>query len=74
MKKLFILFALVVAGCSTESTKETKTCHNIIGRGQDSRGYYLILDNNKRYKVQNMFTYDNVAELCEPINLTEQPL
>ncbi|MFM2204480.1 MAG: hypothetical protein RLZZ605_1444 [Bacteroidota bacterium] len=74
MKKLFIFLALGLAGCSTDSTTTKDECHYIITRGEDTRGKYLILDNNKRYKVLNMSIYDNMTELCEPINLTEQPL
>lgn len=81
MKKLFILFIFILNSCSTEKTEEPTpqtTCYNIIARGIDNRGNYIIIKyadyQNKRYSVSNYQDYINQSQLCEPINLTEQPL
>lgn len=81
MKKLFIVLALGLFSCSADKSEEpqqTETCYNIIARGYDSRGDYIIINyssfNQKRYSVDNYLDYIGQAKICEPINLTEQPL
>lgn len=82
MKKLSItLFAFILFSCSTNEDKQItpeQTCYNIIARGYDSRGNYIIINYSefvqKRYKVNNYQDYIGQSQLCDPITLTEQPL
>ncbi len=81
MKKLFIILALGLFSCQAEKQEEVKpelNCYNILARGTDSRGDYIIINysdyNQKRYKVDNYLEYLNKSTICEPINLTQQPL
>jgi len=80
MRKLFVLFILILNSCSTEKAEQQQplTCYNILARGEDSRGDYIIIKISnfvqKRYSVSNYLDYLNQNTICEPINLTEQPL
>jgi len=81
MKKLFILFIFILNSCSSENTdapKPESKCYDILSRGYDNRGNYIIIKysdfNNKRYSVSNYLDYLNTTQICEPINLTQQPL
>jgi len=85
MKKLLLIlavvFVLALIGCSAEEATEptqTQTCYNILARGYDDRGDYIIVKISnfvqKRYSVGNYLEYINQDKVCEPINLTEQEL
>jgi hypothetical protein len=81
MKNLFIVLALGLFSCSSDGSGETQpdaTCYDIIARGEDLRGDYIIIKygnfNNKRYSVADFMEYLDQQKLCEPINLIEQPL
>ncbi len=81
MKKIFILFILILNSCSSDSAEQTQpdlTCYNIIARGYDNRGNYIIIKYanfvNKRYLVDDYLNYINQTKICEPINLIEQEL
>jgi len=82
MKKLFLILALFVLSCSNDNEQpqeqQQETCYQIISRGYDARGNFIIVKisnyNNKRYSVSNYQNYINQSKICEPINLTEQPL
>ena len=80
MRKLFILFILILNSCSSDTAEQEKpaTCYDIISRGHDSRGDYIIINVSnfvqKRYSVSNYLDYLNQNTICEPINLTEQEL
>ena len=81
MKKLFILLLFTLLGCSGQDIEQTQPdamCYDIIGKGYDNRGNYIIINysnfNQKRYKVEDYSNYINQSQLCEPITLTQQPL
>lgn len=82
MKKLIFLFTLLFAfGCSPDEEKKVvqhQTCYNIIARGYDERGDYIIIKyesfNNKRYSVTNYQDYIGKTQICDLSNLIEQPL
>ena len=81
MKKLLFILAIVLVSCSADETKQTveeQNCYSIISRGFDSRGNFIIINYSnfvqKRYSVSDYQDYINQSQLCEPINLTEQPL
>lgn len=81
MKKLFILFILILNSCSSDTAEQNQpdaTCYPIIARGSDLRGDYIIINysnyNQKRYLVDDYMQYINQSKLCEPITLIEQPL
>lgn len=81
MKKLLIVLAFGLFSCSSDSTEEptpVATCYNILARGYDSRGNYIIINYQdfiqRRYKVDNYQDYIGQPQLCEPITLIEQPL
>jgi|LakMenEpi03Aug12_release.lakeMendotaPanAssembly.Ray.scaffolds.fasta_scaffold571242_2 hypothetical protein len=81
MKKLLILLLFTLLGCSGQDTEQTQpdaTCYDIIAKGYDERGNYIIINyanfNQKRYKVEDYYNYINQSQLCEPITLTQQPL
>lgn len=80
MRKLFLVFALALASCSTDEVKENenRNCYPIISKGFDNRGDFIIIKynetTNKRYSVNNFIDYQNQTQICEPINLQEQTL
>lgn len=81
MKKLLILSAFILFGCSTDKSEpqpQQQTCYPIISKGIDARGNYIIINYSnfaqKRYLVDDYRDYLNQTELCEPITLTQQPL
>ena len=81
MKKLLIVLAFGLFSCSSDSTESTPpeaTCYNIIARGYDERGDFIIINYasfvHKRYAVTNYLDYLNQTQLCEPITLIQQPL
>lgn len=82
MKTLLFILAFVLFSCSSDETTQPEqpqaTCYDIVARGYDSRGDYIIIKyasfTNKRYAVSNYQDYLSQTELCEPITLTEQPL
>ena len=81
MKKLFIILALTVISCSTDKPTDATSqnnCYQIIAKGIDNRGDYIIIkyttNTQRRYKVDNYLNYLQQSTICEPINLTQQPL
>lgn len=82
MKKIFVLFIIILNSCSTDEVAQTPQaepiCYQILARGYDERGHYIIIKisnfNNKRYQVTNYQDWLNKIKLCEPITLTQQPL
>lgn len=80
MKKLLIVLALGLFSCSSDSEEQqqAETCYNIITRGTDERGDFIIINYSnfvqKRYAVTNYQEWLNKTQLCEPITLTQQPL
>ena len=83
MKKLFILFIIIVNSCTANEDAQTlpqadSTCYPILGRGYDERGHFIIVKisnfNNKRYQVTNYQDWLNRFKICEPITLTQQQL
>lgn len=81
MKKLLIISAFILFGCSTDKSEpqtQQQTCYPIISKGVDARGSYIIINYSnfvqKRYLVDDYTDYINQNELCEPITLTQQPL
>jgi hypothetical protein len=83
MKKLFILFIIILNSCTSDEVAQTTpqdepTCYSILGRGYDERGHFIIVKisnfNNKRYQVTNYQDWLNRFKICEPITLTQQQL
>jgi hypothetical protein len=83
MKRIFILFIIILNSCSTDEVAQTTpqaepTCYQILARGYDERGHYIIVKisnfNNKRYQVTNYQDWLNKFKICEPITLTQQQL
>jgi hypothetical protein len=81
MKKLFIVLAYTLFSCSSDSNTQPipeATCYNIIAKGYDERGNYIIINyanfSQKRYQVADYLDYLNQSQLCEPITLTQQAL
>jgi hypothetical protein len=83
MKKLFILFIIILNSCTANEDMQTPqqaelTCYPILGRGYDERGHFIIVKisnfNNKRYQVENYQDWLNRFKICEPITLTQQQL
>jgi len=81
MRKLIILFIIILNSCSSDKAPEpqpSQTYYSIVARGEDNRGDYIIIKvanyTNKRYSVSNYQDYLNQSTLCEPITLIEQPL
>jgi hypothetical protein len=82
MKKLLIVLAFGLFSCSSDSTESTpvqeETCYNIIARGYDERGNYIIINYanfvQRRYAVSDYQQWLNQTQLCEPITLTQQQL
>jgi len=83
MKKLFILFIIILNSCTSNEDAQTPqqaepTCYSILGRGYDERGHFIIVKisnfNNKRYQVENYQDWLNRFKICEPITLTQQQL
>ncbi len=82
MKKLLIVLVFGLFSCSADKSEETppqpKSCYNILTRGYDDRGDYIIIKYanfvQKRYSVTNYQDYIGQSQLCEPITLTEQNL
>lgn len=79
MKKLFLILAITLVSCTTDKVENNpqNNCYDIIARGYDNRGNYIIIkynSENKRYMVGNYLDWINQTQICEPINLTEQPL
>jgi hypothetical protein len=83
MKKLFILFIIILNSCTANEDMQTPpqaepTCYPILGRGYDERGHFIIVKisnfNNKRYQVTNYQDWLNKFKICEPITLTQQQL
>jgi hypothetical protein len=79
MKKLLIVLAFGLFSCSSDdnSNNEPK-CYDITLSGLDVRGHYIVvrIKTNvfRRYQVANYLDYVGQEQLCEPINLTQQPL
>jgi hypothetical protein len=83
MKRIFILFIIILNSCTANEVEQLppvvdETCYQIIARGYDERGHYIIIKisnfNNKRYQVTNYQDWLNRQKLCEPITLTPQHL
>lgn len=81
MKKILFILTFVLFSCSTDkldNEQQQETCYNIIARGYDNRGDFIIIKysnyNNRRYKVANYLDWINTNKLCEPITLTQEPL
>jgi hypothetical protein len=83
MKKLFILFIIILNSCTANEDAHTPqqaepTCYSILVRGYDERGHFIIVKisnfNNKRYQVTNYQEWLNRYKICEPITLTQQQL